>query len=150
MEFEQELLQTIKNDWGWKISSPYRVVRSNAFGNLLVEDLQGVIYKITPEELTAEKIVTSAKDLEVYFNDQEHLEDWEMARLVALAENHYGKLEKGECFGFKMWPALNGSYDIENIVKYKNMKDWIGASGDVARQTHDLPDGSQVEFKVVP
>lgn len=150
MEFEPELLQTIKDSWGWKISNPHRIVRSNAFGNLLVEDAKGEIYKITPEELSAVKIATSAKDLEFYFKDQEHLEDWEMARLAVLAENQYGKLENGECFGFKIWPALSGSYDIENIVKYKNMKDWIGASGDVARQTHDLPDGAQVELKVVP
>ncbi|HEY7158605.1 MAG TPA: T6SS immunity protein Tdi1 domain-containing protein [Gemmataceae bacterium] len=114
--------------WSWVLSGALRVLAQNSFGNLLVELADGSIWRVCPEDLDTSKVAESENEL---------------AELWAALE----RLEKGQCYGFKIWPVLGGTYEVENMA-IKSMMEWLAVSGDAARQIRDLPPGPQVRLDI--
>jgi len=138
----------ICESWGWKGIESAQVVRVNKFGNVIFVDQTGKYWRICPEELECAAIAESAASFERLLNDPEFLSDWEMARLVEMAEAKYGAQPVHRCFCLKTPGLLGGAYEIGNIGTIR-IGELIRFSGDVANQIKDLPPGSQVEFKIV-
>ena len=138
----------ITASWGWIGVECTQVIQLNKFGNVIFADRSGRYWRICPEELECTPIAESPTSYERLISDPEFSTDWEMARLVELAEAKYGALPPGRCFCLKTPGVLGGAYDLENIGTI-TVGELIRFSGDVARQIKDLPPGSKVQFKVV-
>jgi hypothetical protein len=134
--------------WGWMGIESAQVVQLNKFGNVVFADQTGKYWRICPEELKCKPIAESAMTYEHLLNDSEFVNDWEMARLVEIAEAKYGTQPVGRCFCLKIPGILGGAYGIENIGTI-SIGELIRFSGDVAHQIKDLPSGSKIEFKIV-
>ena len=143
-----DLLRIISEAWGWIGLKPRRVVRQNAFGNLLVEDQSGRYWRICPEELSCTVIADSSQQFKQLELDQDFRMDWEMSKLVSEAKARLGEPGEGRCFCLKIPGVLGGEYSIDNIG-HISLEELIRASGDIAQKIEGLPDGTQVEFKVV-
>jgi hypothetical protein len=136
----------ILDGWGWMLSGPIEVLETNNFGNAIFETGDGLIYRIIPEDLTCTEIAQTRNDLQSLQQSPKFIADWEMRRLVAEAEQIHGKLESGECYHLVIPSVLGGAYSCENIRRI-SMTEWLSASGDIARQIKDLPDGAEVRLK---
>lgn len=142
------LADDIRVAWAWFGVEPAEVLCVNKFGNVVFADKSGKYWRICPEELQCKCIADSAGEYERLARDTEFAVDWEMARLVALAESKFGVQPSGRCFCLKIPAMLGGEYDIGNIGTI-SVGELVRFSGDVARQIKDLPPGSKVELKVV-
>ena len=138
----------ITESWGWLGIECAHVLRLNKFGNVIFADRSGKYWRLCPEELQCELIAESATAYERLTHDPEFSSDWEMARLVELAETKHGTLPTGRCFCLKTPGILGGAYDLENIGTI-SIGELIRFSGHVACQIKNLPPGSKVQFKVV-
>lgn len=134
--------------WGWKGIESAEVVAVNKFGNVIFTDQAGKYWRICPEELECKVIADSAASYEQVLNDPEFRQDWEMTRLVDIAEAKYGIQPVHRCFCLKMPGILGGAYELENIGTIR-IGELIRFSGDVANQIKDLPPGSKIELKIV-
>lgn len=129
--------------WGFTGLVPSRVVDVNDFGNLLIEDTSGRIWRICPEELSCAPVVAAAQELD----DLILLDDWKIERLVAIATAKLGVLSEGRCFCLKVPAVLGGRYSADNFAMM-GLAELIVVSGDVASQVKDLPDGAQIQFSI--
>lgn len=143
-----ELISLLKESWGWAGLDPFHILAENEFGNLLIKDVGGKIWRLCPEEASCSVIAETESDLTALMSDDEFRSDWEMKRLVDVATASLGELQSGRKFCLKIPGVLGGAYSIENIGTAP-LSELISFSGDLAYQCKDLPDGSQVELKVI-
>lgn len=142
------LIQDLKQNWSWTGLDPSEVVGENDFGNLIIKDVQGKYWRLTPEECSCEIIAHNRGELDALSVDQKFLADWYMSVLVELARTKHGVLEEGRKYCLKIPAVLGGAYDVDNIGT-NSLSELIRFSGHVAQQIADLPDGAEVCFQVV-
>jgi hypothetical protein len=142
-----ELLDTIGTAWGFTGLVPRSILAVNAFGNLLVEDVTGSVWRIRPEELSCERIASSIIELDDRRKSDEFQTNWNMERLVSIATLEFGSLPKGRCFCLKIPAVLGGKYERDNLGT-NSLLELISSSGDLASQIKDLPDGANVRLIV--
>lgn len=145
----QPSLELLRREWSWVLPEPLGIVAWNAFGNALVETVDGSVWRVCPEDLSAEFVAPRA-DLDARFADPEFAADWFVEPWVQMARQAVGPVGKGECYGFKVWPILAGGdgYTADNLA-IKTRLEWLAASGAVGRQVQALPDGASIELKVL-
>jgi len=141
-------IEEIKNAWGWVGIEPISIVGENDFGNLIIEDTQGLYWRLCPEDVYCEVVANSRQELDTLSADQEFLHDWYMQSLVNQAKEKLGTLNEGYKYHLVIPSVLGGAYDISNIEKAP-LVELIRLSGDIALQIKELPDGANVELKVV-
>ena len=143
-----DLLQAIRESWGWVGIDPVEVVGSTAFGNLMIKDEQGRYWRLCPEGLSCEVIAQTREVLDEVSRDQAFLHDWYLQPLVEQAEEALGPLVPGEAYHFVISPVLGGEYEAGNVRRINHVEQ-VRFSGDLALQIKDLPDGAQVTLKIV-
>ena len=145
-----DVSQVISDAWSWNdVNGPLEVLHRNAFGNFIFKDSSNSYWRLCPEELTYEIIAKSKSEAEYLFKDPEFIHDWNMRALVEKAEAKLGRLESHECYALITPACLGGEYHPSNFMKVPFVE-IIKFSGDVALQIKDLPDGAQIELKIVP
>ncbi|GAB2524181.1 T6SS immunity protein Tdi1 domain-containing protein [Lysobacter humi (ex Lee et al. 2017)] len=141
------ILAAIETSWGWTGLQPLEVVGENPFGNLIVKDYEGRYWRICPEDLSCAVVAENREQLESLSHDQEFLHDWYMSRMVEEAHERLGPLEPGRKYCLKVPGALGGEYGGPNLATI-SLEELIAASGHLAHQIKDLPDGAQVRLEV--
>ena len=126
----------------WALPDPMRVVSVNPFGNVVVACKDGSLWRVCPEELSAERIALEP-NFETLLKDEEFLEDWMLEELAAGAKATLGIPNSEQCYGFNIWPAMGGTYASDNCA-IKTLTEWLAVSGDVGRQVKDLPSGTKI------
>jgi len=143
-----ELISVVKEAWGWTGLEPDRIVGDNDFGNLMIKDRSGVYWLLCPEDLSCEVIARSRAELDQLSQDREFLRDWYMRDLVAAARDRLGPLRPGFKYCLRIPGVLGGEYGGDNLGTI-SLSELISASGYIAQQIEDLPDGAQVKLSVV-
>lgn len=141
-----DLVEHIERAWGWTGIEPAAVIGENDFGNLMVRDQQGQYWRIRPEDLYCRVVAEDRAALDALIEDDAFQEDWAMAALVEEAKVKVGPLSPGRKYCLKIPGLLGGEYGGTNLASISLME-LIAASGDIAFQIKDLPDGAQVRFK---
>lgn len=142
-----ELISIVEDAWSWTGLRPDQIVGDNDFGNLIIKDQQGAYWRLCPEELSCEVVARSRAELDRLLHDQEFLADWYMRGLVDQARDRLGLLRPGYKYCLKIPPVLGGAYGGDNLATIA-LDELVDASGDIARQIKDLPDGAKVRLKI--
>jgi hypothetical protein len=142
------IIDEIRNAWGWIGLDPLEVVGENDFGNLIIKDVRGRYWRMTPEECTCEVIAVDRQALDALTTDQEFLHDWYMTSLVEIANQSCGPLVDDRKYCLKIPGLLGGEYVAKNLGTVPVIE-LLRISGDIARQVRDLPDGAQVSLQIV-
>jgi hypothetical protein len=145
---DMSIIQEIRDSWGWVGIEPLSVVGENDFGNLMIEDVEGKFWRLCPEDVYCEVVASDRGDLDRLSQDQDFLEDWYMQALVEQARKGLGELAEGKKYCLVIPGALGGEYGISNI-KTAPLIELVRFSGDLAKQIKDLPDGAEIQLRVV-
>ena len=141
------VVTAIEEAWGWVGVKPVEVVGENDFGNLMIKDVQGRYWRLTPEDLSCKVVAETRAELDRLRVDQEFLRDWYMQPLVEEARQRWGGLQEGRKYCLKIPSVLGGQYRGDNLATI-SLLELIRASGDMARQIKDLPEGAKVRLQV--
>jgi len=142
-----QLLEEVRSAWGWVGIEPVDLVDDNDFGNLILKDIRGQYWRLCPEDLYCQVIANSREELDRLAKDQEFLSDWYMGGLVDQAFQRLGALAPGRKYCLKIPGALGGEYGGDNLGTI-SFNELIRASGHIAQQISDLPDGASVKLSV--
>lgn len=142
-----DLLKTIELAWAWRGIVPTELVGINSFGNVIVKTASGDFWRICPEELSAELVATSVAELEKLQSDPQFKDDWKLPALLHTAQTKLGTLDTGRCYCLKIPAVLGGKYAEDNLATI-SIAELIAASGDMAHQIADLPDGTRISVVV--
>lgn len=148
MREKMDIIDEIKESWGWVGINPLEVVGENDFGNLIIKDTEGKYWRLCPEDVYCEVVAQNRDELDALSINQEFLEDWYMKALVEAAKDKLGPLEKGRKYYMVIPGVLGGEYGINNI-KIAPLTEIIMYSGDIGQQIQKLPDGAQIKLKVI-
>ncbi|WP_202593507.1 T6SS immunity protein Tdi1 domain-containing protein [Tolumonas lignilytica] len=143
------MLKEIKDSWGWVGIEPQEIVIVNEFGNLIIKDLNDKFWRLCPEDVYCKVVAESIEEYNVLIKNEKFLEDWFMSAMVAEAEKNLGALEPGHKYHMVIPGVLGGEYGGKN-VKVAPHVEIIRCSGDLGKQIEELPDGAQIQLKVVP
>jgi hypothetical protein len=142
-----QLLDEVRSAWGWVGIEPVELIDDNDFGNLILKDIHGQYWRLCPEELYCEVVASSREELDRLAMDQEFLRDWYMRALVDQAFQRLGVLAPGRKYCFKIPGVLGGEYGGDNLGTI-SFDELIRASGCIAQQIADLPDGTSIKLSV--
>jgi hypothetical protein len=140
------VLTTIRNAWGWTGLDPAQVEAVNPFGNVIVRAADGAFWRICPEQLSCEVVARDAEQYAALCADEDFQVDWQMERLVQLAQSTLGPTSEGRCYCLKVPALLGGAYDADNLGTI-DLDELASFAGDIAKQIKDLPDGTQVTIE---
>ena len=143
----RDLLQDIREEWGWSGIDPAEIVHVNRFGNLVIVDTGNVYWRICPEELSCSIIAEDRAAFNRLWHDDAFQTDWQMSRLAGLAREVHGPLTGGRVYNFLIPAVLGGAYDVQNI-RTLSLSEYIAFAGSIAFQIKDLKDGDQVVLSV--
>jgi hypothetical protein len=143
-----ELIAIIDDAWGWTGLETDLIVGDNDFGNLIIKDRSGCYWRLCPEDLYCKVIAHSKDELDLLSRDQDFLRDWYTADLAQQARERLGLLRPGFKYCLKVPGPLGGEYGGGNLATI-SLGGLVSASGRIARQVKDLPDGAQVKFRIV-
>ena len=142
-----QLLDEVRSAWGWIGIEPIDLIDDNDFGNLILKDVRGQYWRLCPEDLYCEVVASSREELDRLAKDQEFLSDWYMRGLVDQAFQRLGALAPGRKYCFKIPGVLGGEYGGDNLGTI-SFDELIRASGHIAQQIADLPDGASIKLSV--
>ena len=143
-----ELIAIVENAWSWAGLRPAQVVGDNDFGNLMVKDRAGSYWRLCPEDLYCKVVASSRSELDQLSCNQDFLRDWNMTDLVQQARARLGPLRPGYKYCLKIPGTLGGEYGGDNLATI-SLSELIAASGHIAQQIQELPDGAQVKLAIV-
>jgi len=143
-----QILQRIADAWGWRGVRPRALVMQNEFGNVIFADDEGQYWRICPEELSCEVIAADRDDFARLQNSSEFAEDWAMSALTEEARGVLGVPPAARCYCLKIPATVGGAYAADNIGTI-DRGELISFAGDMAKQIDGLPDGAEIELKVL-
>lgn len=141
------ILSEIEKSWSWVGIRPTEVIGENDFGNLMIKDMDGCYWRLSPEDLSCRVVAQTRAELDRLSADQEFLRDWYMRPLVEQAREKCGPLPEGRKYCLKIPGALGGEYGGDNLATI-SFDELIRASGHLAQQTKDFPEGAKVRLRV--
>ncbi|KZX75123.1 hypothetical protein A3715_26825 [Oleiphilus sp. HI0009] len=142
------IIQEIINAWSWVGIEPVEIVAENDFGNLIIKDSSERFWRLCPEDVYCEVIANSIDEYNTAIKNEEFIIDWHMSSMVEEAATNLGALQEGYKYHMVIPGILGGEYGGTN-VKSVPLVEQIRFSGDLGSQLRDLPDGAQVELKVI-
>ncbi|WP_404482354.1 T6SS immunity protein Tdi1 domain-containing protein [Novosphingobium sp. BL-52-GroH] len=132
--------------WGWTGVEFAEKVAHSLMGHMLVTDRKGAFHYVDPD-LGAVTALGNEKAAAAHMAKQETQVVWRADALVDAAVARLGPPALGEVYSLTLPALLRGDYAHENLIRI-DLVELIHLSGDLARQTHDLPDGAVVKLKV--
>lgn len=141
------LLEVLRRSWVWALTDPVHILMQSAFGNILVACHDGTLWRVIPEELAAKKI-RDDKNFIAAFEDEEFRTDWFLEGVADAALAALGPLREGQCYAFKTWPIMGGSFTPDNLYIATTM-DWLSLSGNVGKQIKDFPNGARITLDLI-
>jgi hypothetical protein len=140
-----QLLDAVRSAWGWVGIEPVELIDDNDFGNLILKDVRGQYWRLCPEDLHCKIVASTREDLDRLATDQKFLRDWYMRGLVEHAFQRLGALGPGRKYCLKIPGVLGGEYGGDNLATI-SLDELIRASGHIAQQIADLPDGASIKL----
>lgn len=139
-------LHALRSAWGWTGVEFAEVVAHSLMGHMLLTDRQGAFHYLDPDlgSVTPLGNETAAK---AHMDREETQVIWRADTLVDAAIARLGAVTIGEVYSLTPQAMIAGDYAPENLIRIE-LVDLIYLSGDIARQTRDLPEGAPVSVKV--
>lgn len=140
-------VNALNSAWGWTGVTFAEIVAHSLMGHMLVTDSAGAFHYVDPEIGTVTLLGDEAA-AQGHMALKETQVIWRADALVDAAIARLGPAAPGEVYSLALPALLAGDYAHENLIRI-DFVDLIFLTGDLARQTHDLPDGAQVQLKVI-
>ncbi|MGF7155256.1 hypothetical protein [Novosphingobium gossypii] len=133
--------------WSWSGVRFAQVVAHSLMGHMLVVDDAGAFHYVDPDLGEVTRLGTEA-EAQAHMARDETKAIWRADALVDAATMRLGPPAMGEVYSLTPEALVAGDYAHENLVRVDLVR-LIHITGEIARQTRDLPDGALVNVKVV-
>ena len=137
-----DLIEELRAAWSWAGFDPVEIIGENDFGNLLIRDAAGRIWRLCPEDCYCRVVAMDYQHLAALAKNEEFMKDWHMTPLVEEARVSCGPLSPGKKYNLRLPGLLGGEYGGSNLG-ITTQVELIHASARVAKSVAPAPlDGS--------
>lgn len=129
--------------WSWLLPDGLVVVAVSAFGDLFFRSKDGDIQFLDTIEGQLRPVADDLLALKTYLQTEEGRDHLLLGGLVIGARNRGMIPASGDCYDFKVAPAIGGpiSVDAMHIISFLVK---VHIAGQLHRQIHDLPPGTRI------
>lgn len=140
-------LAALNAAWGWTGVRFAEVFAHSLMGHMLIIDAVGAFHYLDPDlgELT---LLGDEDAARAHMALEQTQAVWRADALVDAAAVRLGPPDPGQVYSLRLPAMIAGDYAHDNLVKI-DLVDLVYLSGDLARQTRDLPEGSPVNIRIV-
>lgn len=142
------MIDLVNQSWSWTGIEPEEIIDENDFGNLLIKDVHDRFWRICPEDVYCKVIADSISEYNELIETEAFVEDWNMTTLLNEVIELLGELKPGYKYHMSIPGVVGGEYIASNF-KMVPVKDMMLYSGDLGLQIRDLPDGSDIDFRII-
>jgi hypothetical protein len=132
------LLDELRESWNWAGLEPAEIIGENDFGNLLIRDTAGRIWRLCPEDCYCRIVAMDVEQLATLAQNAEFMKDWHMQPLVEEARTRCGPLREGRKYNLRLPGLLGGQYGGDNLG-ITTQVELIRASARVAKSVEREP-----------
>jgi hypothetical protein len=133
-----DLIQELRESWSWAGLDPVEIIGENDFGNLLIRDSAGRIWRLCPEDCYCRIVAMDFSQLAALAKNEEFMKDWHMTPLVEEARGSCGPLSPGKKYNLRLPGLLGGEYGGANLG-ITTQVELIRASARVAKSVVPRP-----------
>lgn len=131
------------DDWDWLLEGPHRIVLVTRMGDAFLQDPEGRVIFLDTLEGRAKPAAPSLDAFNQRLAAGQIDPDWFSPDLLAIVQGRGDRLRSGQCFSYKVPPALGGSLDSSN-VGIIDVVVHFSISGQLHRQIKDLKPGTRI------
>lgn len=143
------VLAAVREYWGWTGIDAEAVTAVSPFGHLIVRDRAGAFWYLDPEIRTLACIAQDEPGLFAYMAQPDVRELWLAEALVERARAAIGAPpDEDRCYALSIARLLAGDYSADDFW-HPPVAELIGVMGDIEARTRGLPDGTEVQLKIV-
>jgi hypothetical protein len=135
-------------EWSWLLPAEFTLWLVNRFADLFVVLPDGSVHMLDVGAGALTRLADSRDEFRSRLDEGDNANQWLMIPLVDQLIAAGNKLQRGQCYGFKIPPVLGGQYMMDNVGPLA-IEDYLGGYGSIHRQLRDVPDGTQVVLNVV-
>jgi hypothetical protein len=134
--------------WSWLVPTDLQAICATRLGDAFLLDPHGSIWWLDVGGSKLE-LVGSQSDWESKLRQPKHLDHWSGRVLVEKLKAAGMALAPQQCYTYWTHPIMGGAYDAANF-KVVPVQTHFDIWGPLLERVKDLPDGTNVTFKVVP
>ncbi len=134
-------------DWQWLIGTTAFPILITSVGDMFLKETSGEIFWLITGNAQYEKVAETYSEFQSKLQINELVHEWFLIPIVAQLKDQGIILEKGKLYGFKLLPVLGGAYEANNY-ELTDIEVYIALSGQINFKIKDLPDGTEVNFKI--
>lgn len=141
------VLDSVNEGWAWTGIRFVEIHAQSVMGHLMLSDEEGCYYYLDTDGMRMEPLgnLDAAK---AHFAREETREIWEARGLIDPARERLGDPPEGSVFTLNPRDWITGDYKHENMC-HLPLQEIVFLSGDLARQIKDLPDGQEIQIRIV-
>jgi hypothetical protein len=134
--------------WHWILPPEFTLWLVNHIGDLFIVLDDGSVHMLDIGGGTLEKVAENRDDFAKKIDENSNEQNWLAIPLVDSLNAAGVRLQPRQCYAYKLLPILGGDYSIENFSPI-DIADYLGAYGSIHEQLSNVPDGTQVQLKVI-
>ncbi len=136
--------EDLLSEWGWLLRDAYEIVLISSLGDMFLEDARGNIHWLEAGAGRLSQIAGSFEEFQKLRQQSVHAQAWFRPQLVGdLMENGL-RLCPGQCFGYKLPPALGGIMEPSNFEP-TDLILHFSILGQMNRRAKELPEGTPIK-----
>jgi len=138
--------QSLLEEWRWLLPLQFKVWLFTRTGDLFILLPEGAIHKLDVGSGRLSRVAASRDEAGMKIDEPEVARDWLMIPVVdqLVAGGHV--LGPGQCYSYRMLPALGGTQKIDNRVVL-SIREHFGVSGSLHRQISNMSGGTEFAIK---
>lgn len=141
------VIHALNAAWGWTGVKFAEEVAHSPMGHVLVVDLAGAFHYVDPD-LGVVRLLGDEAGAQAHMALAETQAVWGADALVDAAVERLGPPAVGQVYSLTPEALVAGDYAPENLIKI-DLVYLMHLSGDIARQTRDMPAEAKFRLKVV-
>jgi hypothetical protein len=143
-----DAVEELRRAWSWLLPQDYQPILFSALGDMFFQISSGEVCWLNTGTGEITRVAADEAEFRRHL-DSELAVDWLLPDLVDELVARGQVLEPGQAYAFVRLPIFReGTYTADNL-RPVNAKEHFGLTGRIHKQIHDLPDGAQVNIKLV-
>lgn len=155
MNIQDYLIDQNGKDWsellsGWSdlLPSSFTLWLVNRFGDAFTVFEDGSVHMLDIGIGVIERVADNRDHFATQIDAGDYASNWLMTHLVDKCVAAGLKLERNQCYSYKVPPILGGGYAVGNVAPM-NLSAHYSFLADIYRQIKKLPDGTRIKTIVI-
>jgi Domain of unknown function (DUF1851) len=145
---DSEAIEELGRAWSWLLPEHYQPLLFSALGDMFFQVPSGEVHWLNTGTGEITKVAADQAEFRGHL-DSELALDWFLPDLIDELAAKGQVLEPGQSYTFVRLPIFReGTYTADNLRRI-NAREHFGLTGRIHQQIHDLPDGTEVNIKLV-